>query len=281
MAIIKLLMKKTLLLLLIVLPLFIINKIELKKPTIIISKQSTSLNLNQKYLKLFNFGFSSMLSSWLWVKTLLESDIEPYKKRDLNSWMFLRFYSIITLDPKFYEAYLFGGKYLSIIKDDVVGAESIFKKSLEQYPDDFWLNINAAHNYFFEMGLPDMAYPLYKKVQFQPIAIKSFPILPSLVAKLERIHGDPQVAFDLLSIARENHDSEYFRKYYEKSLYSLKAEIDLNCLNLGELNCNQDDYYGFPYVKSREGKFEAKMPWKKFEFSSKTLDRVKKKRAAN
>ncbi len=222
-----------------------------------------------------------MLSSWLWVKTLLESDIEPYRKRDLNSWMFLRFYSIITLDPKFYEAYLFGGKYLSIIKDDVTGAELIFKKGLEQYPDDFWLNINAAHNYFFEMGLPEMAYPLYKKVQFQPIAIKSFPILPSLVAKLERIHGDPQVAFDLLSIARENQNLEYFRKYYEKSLYSLKAEIDLNCLNLGKSNCDQNDYFGFPYIKNRGGSFQARISWKKFEFTSKTLDRVKRKREAN
>ena len=222
-----------------------------------------------------------MISSWLWVQTLLDSDIEPYRKRDLNSWMLLRFSTIITIDPKFYEVYLFGGKYLSIIKDDILGAELIFNKGLEQYPDDFWLNINAGFNYLFEMGLPEKAYPLYKKVQFHPMALKNFPILPSIVAKLERNQGDPQAALDLLLIARGKQVSENFQKYYDNHLYSLRAEIDLNCLNLGKFNCNQNDFFGMPYIKNKEGLFLAKIPWKKFQFSSKTLDRIQNKRRVN
>lgn len=271
-------MKKKIFLPLILFSIITLNHLILERPRIQVSKQSSSLNFNQKYLKIFNLGFSNMVSSWLWVQTLLESDIEPYKKDDLNSWMFLRFSTITTIDPKFYEAYLFGGKYLSIIKDDVFGAEVIFKNGLKQFPDDFWLNINAAHNYFFEMGLPEMAYPLYKKVQFLPIAKKTFPILPSIVAKLEKLQGDPQVAFSLLLVALENQESEYFREYYEKSLYSLKAEIDLNCLNSGKQDCNRNDYFGNPYFKNNKGEFQSKISWKKFELSSNTLKRVQEKK---
>lgn len=261
--------------------LFIINHLILQRPKIQISKQNSTINFNQKYLKLFNFGFSNMVSSWLWVQTLLDSDIEQYQKNDLNSWMFLRFSTIIAIDPKFYEAYLFGGKYLSIIKDDVKGAEFVFNKGLLIFPNDFWLNINAAHNYFFEMGLPELALPLYKKVQFQSIALKTFPILPSLVARLERNRGDSQAAFDLLSNALKNQTSDQFRKYYEKSLYSLRAEMDLECLNSGKSDCNQNDYFGFPYFKNNKGAYQSKISWKKFQFPSSVLKRVQMKRVSN
>lgn len=267
-------MKKSFFLILVIL--LVLNQLELKKPLIKISKQDSSINFNEKYLKIFNFGFSSMVSSWLWVKTLLESDVEHYKERDLNSWMFLRFSSIVTLDPKFYEAYLFGGKYLSIIKDDLKGAEIIFSKGLEQYPDDFWLNINAGHNYLFEMGLPEKAIPLYKRVQFQPIAKEYYPILPSLVAKLEKNRGDLKTAFNLLELAKNQQSSEKFTKYFQDNLYSLKAEVDLNCLNNKIQGCDSVDYLGNPYIKIAEGNFKAKYPWKKFQLSNSALNRIKK-----
>ncbi len=259
--------------------LFLINKINLDKPAINISKQISSINFDQNYLKVFNFGFASMLSSWLWVKTLLESDIEPYGKKDLNSWMYLRFSSIITLDPKFYEAYLFGGKYLSIIKDDLRGAEIIFNKGLIQYPDDFWLNINAGHNYLFEIGDPEKALSIYKKIQFGPMALKYFPILPSIVSKLEKNRGDSVSAFNLLQIAHGHQTNEKFKKYFEEKLYSFKAEMDLNCLNFGKLNCNRLDYKGNPYIEVEKGIFKAKDPWKTFQLSQKTLDKIKNKTA--
>ncbi len=252
---------------------FLINSINLPKPSLNIPKQQSSINFDQKYLKLFNFGFSSMLSSWLWVKTLIESDTEHYEKRDLNSWMFLRFNSIINLDPKFYEVYLFGGKYLSIIKDDIYGAEIIFNKGIKQFPDDFWIHINAAHNYLFEMGQSEKAIPLYKKVQFQPIAIKYFPILPSLVSKLEKERGNIEATFEMLQMALNNQESEQFRKYYEENLYALRAEIDLNCLNSNRIDCNYIDFKGQPYIKTSKGQFTAKFNWRKFEISQKAKEK--------
>ena len=64
-----------------------------------------------------------MISSLLWTHTLLFSDYEHYKNDDLDSWMYLRFNTITDLDPRMYEAYNYGGQYLSIVKDDVFGAK--------------------------------------------------------------------------------------------------------------------------------------------------------------
>jgi len=216
----------------------------------------------------------------LWVHTLLESDEEFYKKRDLGSWMFIRFNTIAALDKKFYDNYLYGGKYLSIIKDDILGAEEIFRKGLTQFPKDFWLSINTAHNYLFEMGDTIKALKYYDNVKFDPLALKYFPLLPSLVAKLERDRGSTKSAFELLKVAYEKSASEKFKNYYAKKLYSLKTEIDLECLNsLKSSNCDNKDFFDEPYLIGPSGIYYAKYRWQKFEFSRKTKKRIIKKRA--
>lgn len=92
-------------------------------PILFISKQQSSLNVSESIVENFNIGQKRLISSLLWISTILESDQEHYKNKDLNSWMFLRFKTISFLEPKFYEAYNFGGPYLSIIKNDLAGAD--------------------------------------------------------------------------------------------------------------------------------------------------------------
>ena len=249
------------------------------KPNLTVSTKQRIYNLNEKMLVVFNLGFSRALSSLLWVHTLLEADEEFYKNRDLGSWMFLRFNTIAALDKLFYDNYLFGGKYLSIIKDDIIGAEELFRKGLNQYPNDFWLSINTAHNYLFEMGNTAKALKYYSAVKFDPLAQKYFPLLPSMVAKLERDRGSKESALELLKIAYEKSTAQRFKNYYAEKLYALKAEIDLECLNsLKSIKCSQLDFYGSPYLIDSTGMYFSKYQWKKFKFSQKTQKRIKKKR---
>lgn len=121
-------------------------------PIIVLNKQNTALNVNKNLLLFFNIGNKRLISDLLWVQTLLESDEEHYGKNDLNSWMYLRFLSISLLDPLFFENYMYGGLYLSIVKDDVLGAAEIFEKGLIYYPDNYNLNYYAGFNYYFELG---------------------------------------------------------------------------------------------------------------------------------
>ncbi len=89
--------------------------------------QKHSINFKRKYLKNFNIGLNSFFSKFLWISTILKLDSSHYKKKDLNSWLYLKLSTITDLDPYFYDAFLYGGQYLSIIKDDPLAAELIYK----------------------------------------------------------------------------------------------------------------------------------------------------------
>lgn len=241
-----------------------------KKPPMNIPKQESSINVDENFLSVFSLGQKRMISSFLWVITLLESDLKHYKKKDLNSWMYLRFSTISKIDPSFYENYLFGGQYLSVIKDDLQGAKEIYEKGLKSFPEDFWLNYHAAFHYYFELHDTKKALGRYEKIQDHPEA-KSIPYLSSLIARLKSEVGDLPAAYELIRILYENteKDSLLKEKYFE-NLYNIKAEIDLHCLNSQEEKvekkkeeCNREDLEGQPYVR-KEGRFIASKEWQLF-----------------
>ncbi|MBF0361422.1 MAG: hypothetical protein HQK49_10435 [Oligoflexia bacterium] len=241
-----------------------------KKIPIAISKQETALNFNKKIFEYINLGNKRLIVSWLWIQTLLESDHQQYKKRDANSWMFLRFDTIVSLDPLFLQAYRVAGPYLSVIKDDIVGANILYNKGLKIFPDDFYLNFYAGNNYFFELNDMENAYKHFERIQYHLHAPK---YLPSIVAKIKAQMGDLQVAYDLISAAYKMQpaDSDLKERYYE-SLYAIKAEIDLNCLNSNskyEINkkCNIYDLDGNRYFINKSNVYDAIKKWKPFRIN--------------
>lgn len=133
-------------------------------PVLKISKQDSSININYQFLKFSNLGHKRLLSSLFWVATILESDHDHYQQKDSNSWMFLRFDTISKLDPLFYYNYYFGGIYLSIVKDDIIGATTIYKKGIETYPNSLPLLKNAAFHFRFEADDPKMALSIYNQI---------------------------------------------------------------------------------------------------------------------
>lgn len=252
---------------------FLINK-NLTKPFVVISKQEETWNLNNEMLAKFNLGFKRMESSLLWISTILESDQEHYKKKDLNSWMFLRFNSISTLEPLFYENYSFGGMYLSIIKDDIPGASIIYNKGLKHYGNDYELLRDAGFHFYFEAEDYKRAYEVYSKLSGNP---KASPIVISSLARLEKAHGKPAAAFELLfnKYSQLKDKNSAIAKKIELHLYGLKAEIDLNCLNSSKgptEKCSMMDFQGNYYIKEN-GSFRSVKPWEPFK--------IKKKKSSN
>jgi lipoprotein NlpI len=150
--------------------LFLAGLIQLSssKPKIVIDQQQAALNIKNSSLNLFHLGLKRMLSSVLWTKTLLDSDEAHYKNDDLNSWMYLRFNTMINLDPKFYEVYYFGGIYLSVIKDDDLGAKNIYDKGLTFYPEDIKLRFNAGFHYYYELKQTSQALEILKPLIDEP-----------------------------------------------------------------------------------------------------------------
>lgn len=239
-----------------------------KKPIITISKQDSAKNLNPKIVDFFSLGYRRFITSITWIATILESDHEHYKKRDENSWMFLRFNLISILDPKFYENYAFGGQYLSIIKDDDLGAKVIFDKGLVHYPEDYHLLEHSAFHYYFELSDSLKAQELYKKLVQFPQTKKH---IVSMYAKMISQEGASEEAFQLLlDLYEKNKHIEFFEKRYRENLYSIRAEIDLRCLNAKQKvdTCRLYDFYGGKYLL-KNGVYFAKENWKPFKFGKK------------
>ncbi|MDO9181764.1 MAG: hypothetical protein Q7U04_05120 [Bacteriovorax sp.] len=257
-------LKKHFILLAVLFFLFIANTINQKfsKPLVILSKQSDTWNLNDEMVLRFNLGFKRLESSYLWISTILESDIEHYKDKNLNSWMFLRFNSISKLDPQFYENYAFGGPYLSIVKDDLEGASVIYDKGLLQFPNDFSLLRDAGFHYHFELGNYSKSYAIYSRLKNHKL---SNPVIISNLARLEIEKGNPQLAFNLLLTQLKSiKDKDSFLAQKIKShLYSIKAEMDLTCLNMFLKNCSVKDFYGKKYIY-KNNIFAAAYNWQPY-----------------
>jgi tetratricopeptide (TPR) repeat protein len=242
--------------------------IHFPRPKTFISKQDSSLNLNYQFLSIINVGHKRLASSLLWISTILESDITHYKQKDLNSWMFLRFSTISKLEPKFLTNYTFGGLYLSVIKDDLEGASSIYLTGLKNYPNDFGLLKSAGYHFYFEAEDYLHATEVFKK-------LKNFPNLSfsmkATISRLQAQNGDLGDAYTFLkeSLEKAPEDSD-LRKNIAKNLYAIKAEIDLNCLNNLKNNCENIDFNGNRYVY-KDGHYLAVNEW--------TPYRIKKRRS--
>lgn len=223
-----------------------------KKPVIAVSTQESAVNFNILFLKISSFGNKRLLSDMIWTQTLLQSDMDQYKKKDLNNWMFLRFNTISELDPYFYENYLYGGQFLSVVKDDLEGATSLFEKGLRIFPNDYKLNYNAGFTYYFEKGDYLNGLKRMEIIQYNPKAPIYF---PSIVNKLKLGSGqlDLQSIFPLVYEQFNSTDDEGLREKLRRDLYSIKAEIDLICLNNNKPGCDNSDFNGTPYIKKRDG----------------------------
>lgn len=234
-----------------------------KKPPLVVSMQDVAFNFSYEMYQFLSMGNNRLISSLMWVQSLLESDTEHYKQKDLNSWLYVRFDHILKLEPKFLAAYLFGGQYLSIIKDDDKGALDIYERGLKAYPNDYDLNYNAAFHYLFELGEIDKAIKLYDKIKYDSEAPS---YLPSLVARLKLEQGAslPDILGILLEAYNKAPEDSQTKASFAEKIYAVKAEIDLDCLNSGQLKCQTQDFEGKPYLKNQSGEYQAQKTWAKY-----------------
>lgn len=228
-----------------------------EKPLIQLSKQDSAININKDLLIFMSAGNKRLFTDLIWVQTLIESDLERYGAKDLNNWLFLRFNTISVLDPYFYENYLYGGQFLNVVKDDLLGADIIYTKGLKVFPEDYQLNYFAGIMNYFEIGNNRKGYDYLKKIENNPKA----PIfIRSIVNKLALARGASlEDIFKLVTHHYETTPDSTLKNKLRSDLYSIKAEIDLKCLNQKLGGCEMRDLDGQYYVKGPEGYRSYKM----------------------
>lgn len=243
---------------------------QLNKPLFNVSKQQSALNFNDYFLMFVGASNKRLISDLFWISTLIESDLDHYKKKDLNSWMYLRFKTITFLDPKNLKVYQFGGKYLSIIKDDLLGAQQIFEKGLTYYPQDFDLNFDAGFLYGFELDDFDKAIEKYENIINHPRAPN---FLIGIINKLKfEKSKDLNLAFRLnLERYSQLPDGPMKQKVHSE-LYAIKAQIDLECLNSFKDHCEKSDFEKIPYFKDNSGNYKSVKNYKEYKLYKKGRD---------
>lgn len=204
-----------------------------------------------------------MISNVLWIQTLLESDLERYVKSEQEDWIYLRFRTIAALDPYFYENYLYGGMYLSVIKDDLESAAEIFELGLLKYPDDYRLNYYAGFNYFYEIGDYQKGYDKLKRIENNPKAPLS---LKFVINKLRfETTRNYEVTLAFLKETYRMTKSEMIREKLAGDIYSVVSRRDLECLNGKGINCNMIDAEGLPYFKNEKGIWTSRRHYKDYK----------------
>jgi hypothetical protein len=222
-----------------------------EKPTIQLSKQDSALNINKDLLIFMSAGNKRLFTDLIWIQTLLESDLEQYAGKDLNNWLFLRFNTITTLDPNFYENYLYGGQFLGVVKDDLLGSDIIYSKGIKVFPNDYKLHYFAGIMNYFEIGNNRKGYDYLIKIQSHP---KAPVFIRSIVNKLALEQGATlEDIYQLVLHHYEASPDSTLKKKLRNDLYSIKAEIDLKCLNRKKENCEKKDLNGDYYLRDALG----------------------------
>lgn len=227
-------------------------------PNLNLNKQETAININKDLLVFLSAGNKRLLTDLLWVQTLLESDIEHYSKHDLSNWMFIRFNTIAILDPYFYENYVWGGQYLSIVKDDLIGAVKLMERGVEYFPNDYRLLSTLGFAYYFELSDYRKGLSFMEKIQHHPKAPSYF---PSIVMKMKAELGfDINIIMERIEDLMKNTEDVTLRERLSADLYALKAERDITCLNSNQKGCDLLDAYGKAYIR-RDSKYYSVSPF--------------------
>jgi hypothetical protein len=222
-------------------------KEKITKPEQEFNPDDSALNFQPKLIMLTSFGNKRLISSLLWTHTLLFSDTIHFNNSKPGfSWLYYRFNNISELEPYFYNNYLWGGMYLSVIKDDDLGAESFLLRSLDIFKEDKDLNFYLGMHYQFELKNYKNALHFFKIAFKQHHPYKS---LPALIFKLEL--NSQSIAKDSYLLPFEAYQKEKnidFRTRYYDIAYKSKSEYDLNCLQSKMKDCSKTDLDGKPYI---------------------------------
>lgn len=242
------------------------------KPIIKISKEESSTKLSPDLIKLSTVGQKRFISKMIWIRTLIDSDVEKVRE-DENSWMFFNFKSIHFLDPMFLFNYIFGALYLSVVKDDLNGASFMYDKASKIYPNHFHLNYYGGIHYLFEIGNKKKALSFLNRVKDHPKAPR---YLKSIIARIYADKNDLKASYLLIqSSLKDTSLSPVLIEKFNKSLYAIKAEIDLKCLNNKNEKCEYLDQDGNPYI-FKNGRYQAEKPWEPFRINTPKYYRNKK-----
>jgi hypothetical protein len=181
---------------------------------------------------IFSFGNLPATVDWLLLRFLVDGSIEPVKKGE-HTQVFYNLDLATDLDPLFYEIYLVGSNFLTVIRDDNLGAlklankgDQFRQKKLSEYPLKFqkgewgghWeLSLVLTYLHLFEFQDLVKGSEVLAEVESMPEA----PLYVRLLAKrLKSRDGQIEVGFRVLesmySRAKKLDNAEMLKQVEQK-----------------------------------------------------------------
>ncbi len=159
-------------------------------------------------LKVVSFGYDSLVSDGLWLKTIATYGTQ---NADPSTYPYLyRMADVITdIDPGFRKVYLYSALLLAFYSEHVQKSNALLEKAIRQFPNDWWFYFNLGFNYFYFLGDFQTAASYISKAATLP---GHPPYLPRFAASLYAGTGDFQAALQFLHQMYESTEDEEIRR---------------------------------------------------------------------
>lgn len=122
-------------------------------------------------LRIISLGYNELLADIYWLRALQYFGGTSFK--DIDSGQLYKYFDILTdLDPKFVNAYRYGGTFLSepppLGLDDVANGMKLFDKGRKNNPDNFRIPLEQAFVYYLNLKDYKRASELFKEASDKP-----------------------------------------------------------------------------------------------------------------
>lgn len=107
--------------------------------------------LHGQSLKHYHMGFPNLLADLIWIDLLQRASHEKLGQQRV-SWEYAQLDAISTLDPNFERTYTFGVAYLSVFREDKLGAKLFLEKWVKKRPTYWHAHYALGHQLFRELG---------------------------------------------------------------------------------------------------------------------------------
>ena len=195
-------------------------KNHLDLPELKIDPEKDEINFHEDFYKVINLGQKRMISSLLWTHTMLFSDHShvDWKNGEI-SWMYHRFNTISLIDSSFYENYLFGGKYLNIVKYDLYGSEILLQKGLRKFNDSIDIGFQLGFNLIFDQKKKDLGINIWKRFLNHKKIKTEYSLMPFAISKVLKSNDDKETYIEILK-AQYNQlpDESPLKEFYLKQI---------------------------------------------------------------
>ncbi len=152
-----------------------------------------------------SLGFKSLIADLIWVDLLQRASHKPIASEEV-SWEYAQLDAITSLDPNFDRSYSFGAAFLSVFREDKLGAKLFLQKWVRRRPNHWYAHYVLGYHLFREMK----EYKLAASHIFKAGSLEGAPSwLPALGIRLLSETGSLMQALDLsISLYADMRDTE-------------------------------------------------------------------------